>query len=544
MTRVMLIGMDGATFQYMDPWLESGHLPHLARLIARGTRGVLRSTFLPVTALAWPSMLTGKNPGKHGIFDFTARRSGTYELQPTSFHACRAVPLHHHLSRLDHRVGMVNVPLTYPPEPVNGIMIGGFLTPERARDWAWPATLPEELEMAGVPYPMPVLHKLMRMERQFRVASRIDDFVDLWGRHTEMKLQGIRYLMETAEYDFFMVVFSGTDHINHHTPDLDAIRRIYEQVDGAVGRIMELVGENAAIIVTSDHGSGPLESYLILNRLLADLGLLAYRNEVAPRYLELAAQRISWRHKRAVSGLWNRMPSRIRGVLSWPLLRLDRRLAHDFATIDWKRTRAYARSGIGALYVNLSGREPHGTVQPGAEYEAVRDQLIEALLSLPDPESGERLVEDALRSEAVFHGAHTDDAPDVVFSFRNRRYRATPGFASDPVVRPANLRRRGYREFGYHTPEGILIAAGPGLRAGAQIREASIYDVAPTVLHLMRLPVPSDMDGRVLTELFEKPQSVQFGPPSDDGEAAESTGYTAADQADVEARLRALGYLE
>jgi predicted AlkP superfamily phosphohydrolase/phosphomutase len=544
MAKVLLLGLDGATFDYMDPWLASGRLPHLGRLIERGTRGVLRSTYLPVTALAWPSMLTGKNPGKHGIFDFTVRRPGTYELRPIAFEACRAVPLHRYLSRLGYRVGLVNVPLTYPPEPVNGIMIGGFLTPERSCDWAWPPALPEELEQAGAPYPMPVLHRLMRMERQFRAAPEIDTFIDLWAQHTEMKVHAIRHLLNAGSYDFFMVVFSGTDHINHHTPDLDNIRRIYEQVDAAVGRILELLDEHTAVVVASDHGSGPLDRYLILNRLLADLGLLVYRKEIAARYVELAGQRVTWRYRRSFARAWKRLPAAVRRVVSWPLLEFDRRLAHDFATIDWTRTRAYARSGIGALYVNLAGREPHGIVQRGAEYESVRDRLIDSLLTLRDPDSGEPLVAEALRAETVFHGAHMEDAPDVVFSFRDRRCRAMPGFASDPVIRPANMRRHGYREFGYHTPEGVLIAAGPGMRSTSKIASASIYDIAPTVLHLMGLPVPSDMDGRVLDELFERPPLVQPGPSWDEGETAASSGYAAAEQADVEERLRALGYLD
>ncbi len=542
--KVLLLGLDGATFDYMDPWLEAGDLPHLAELIARGSRAVLHSTFLPVTAMAWPSMLTGKNPGKHGVFDFRTRRPGSYELQPSLVRGFGGTPLHVHLSRLGYRVAMINVPLTYPPRPLNGVMISGFTTPEEADNWAWPPSLPDELAAAGVPYPMDLLHELMRMEKLRRAGIEIERFIEGWGRFTEAQAAVVCHLLQRDEYDFFMLVFSSTDHINHHTPDREHIRRIYQQVDQAIGRILTVVDDDTAVLIVSDHGSAPLRRYIVLNRFLADMGLIAFRNEVAPRYVKLAAARVAWRWRERLAALWQGLPSPLRRLLSWPLLCIDERLRYDYTNIDWKRTRAYARSGIGALYINLKGREPEGIVEPGTEYEALRDRILRELLALRDPETGEPLIAEAVRAEDVFHGPYMDDAPDILFARRNPYDRAITGFASDPLVRPALTSREKYKEYGYHTRQGIFIAAGPGLHSRDRLKEAHIYDVAPTILHLLNLPVPRDMDGRVLLELFETPRPVRYT-TSESDEARPDTEELAGEAKDeIEARLRALGYLE
>ncbi len=542
--KVLLLGLDGATFDYMDPWLEAGDLPHLAGLIAKGSRAVLHSTFLPVTAMAWPSMLTGKNPGKHGIFDFVTRRLGSYELEPAEVRGFQGAPLHLYLSQRGYRVGMVNVPMTYPPRPLNGVLISGFTTPEAATDWAWPPALPEKLGAAGVPYPISLLHDLMRMEKQRRARYEIERFIQGWGEFTRAQAAVVSHLLRQDNFDFFMIVFSSTDHINHHTPDLDHICRVYQQVDQAVGDIVEAAGPDAVVFVVSDHGSAPLKRFIVLNRFLADLGLIAFRSEVAPHFVQLAATRVSWRWQNRAMALWRALPSVLRRLLSWPLLHIEPRLRYDYANIDWQHTRAYARSGVGSLYVNLKGREPQGIVEPGAEYEALRDRIIEALRNLRDPETDQPLIAEVRRGEEMFHGPHMDDAPDLVFCPRNTYDRFISGFANDPLVRPAQRREESYVEYGYHTRKGILIVAGPGIRAGARIEGARIYDIAPTVLHLLGLPVPLDMDGRVLLELQKNPREVTYTEPVEEISTQAAAALSDDERQDIEARLRALGYLE
>lgn len=548
MSKVLLLGLDGATFDYMDPWLEAGKLPNLARLIDRGSRGVLRSTYLPTTATAWPTMITGKNAGKHGLFEFRYQARDSYELLPSQQLGIGGDPLHLYLSRRGLRVGMVNVPMTYPPRDVNGVMISGFTTPREATDWCHPPRLADELAAAGKPYPMGQLHDLMRMEKQRRVREKIDSFISGWEAFVTAQTDVIIHLWQQDAYDFFMLVFSNTDHINHHTPDLNHIYQIYKQVDDAIGRILAVVDEETTVLVTSDHGSAPLRKYIVLNSLLSDLGLIRFKPEIAPRFIRHLARRVAWRYRRQATGIWTALPRIVRRLISRPLLWKDPRLKCDYENIDWDHTQAYAFSGIGTLYVNLKGREPNGIVEPGTEYEAVRTRLIKALLNLRDPESGQSLVEKAQRGEEIFSGPYMAYAPDVVFLRNVETVRAITGFASDRVIR-SSIRADGTSpEYGYHTRNGILVAAGPGIRAGAQLEESNIHDIAPTILHLIGLPIPSSMDGEVIEELFVQPVPVTYTDEADESEEEHLTNvsHTISQTAreEIEERLRALGYLD
>lgn len=544
MTKVFVFGLDGATFDYMMPWIESGHLPTMEKLLSHGTSGTLQSTFLPTTAMAWPSMLTGKNAGKHGIFDFRQREDDSYDLLPSITRNIDGDPLHHYLSRRGLRVGMVNVPMTYPPAPVNGMLISGFTTPRDAETWCFPDSLPNELDAAGTPYPMHLLHDLVHMKRQHRGQGKIDQYIRSWGTFTNAQAEAVCQLLERDPYDFFMIVFSSTDHINHHTPEVDHIRRIYEQVDRAMGRILKELDDETTVLVVSDHGSAPLEQYIVLNRFLEDHNLIEFRPEIAAHFVKLLASRLVWRYRSEAAQLWRRLPQGLRQLISWPLLQYDERLRYGYDNIDWQRTRAYANSGIGTLFVNLKGREPQGIVAPGDEYEAIRDQLIDGLLSLRNPKTNKPLIDEALRAEEVFHGPHMDSAPDVVFTRRNPRHRAVTGFGSDPVFRPSRRDDGTSVEYGYHTREGILIATGPRLKAGSHIEGADIHDIAPTVLHILGLPVPTDMDGKVLLDLFDRPQSVTYTEPDEKTHSTAEHNLSRKGQLDIEERLRALGYLE
>lgn len=544
MTRVIIFGLDGATFDYMKPWLDAGDLPNLARLLARGTHGPLRSTFLPVTAIAWPSMLTGKNPGKHGIFDFRFRAPNSYTQLPSTTRRIRGNPLHEHLSRRNLRVGMVNVPMTYPPSDILGHIISGFTTPTNATDWAMPSSLSAQLDTAGVPYPMPLLHKLMEMEKTRRAQHEIERFIAGWDEFTTGQTDVVSHLLAHYQYDFFMVVFSATDHINHHTSKLDHIRRIYQQVDRAIGKIVKRLSDDTTILVVSDHGSAPLERYIVLYRLLADMGLISFHPEIAPRYVGVAASRLFGRPMPKLSSLYRHLPRAIRRALSWPALQVNQRPKYDYANIDWSHTQAYANSGIGTIFINLEGREPHGVVSPGTEYEALRDDIIEQLESLRDPQTGKRVIAKAIRSEKVYHGTYMDHAPDIVFSRRDPRYRAITGFASDPVIRSSRREDGSSAEHGYHTREGILIAAGPGFKRNSTIEDAHIFDIAPTVLHVLGLPVPTDVDGTVLRSLFEQQPDVVCEEPTQEEPAQTDTVFSQDEMTDFEERLRGLGYID
>jgi len=543
MTKVVIIGLDGADFNYMDSWLATGKLPNLAKFVHRGSRGRLQSTFLPLTAMAWPSMLTGKNAGKHGLFDFRFRQSGSYTLTPSSTRAMGGNPLHTHLSQLGYLVGMINVPMTYPPVEVNGLLITDFTTPTEATDWIYPPQLADQLKKAGVSYPIHDLHELMHMKGLHR-DDQIKQFIKKWGEFTVAQTNVACHWMQENDFDFFMIVFSSTDHINHFTPDLDSIFEIYEQVDQAVGQIVETLDEDTAIFIVSDHGSAPLHKYIVLNRFLTDLGLIQFRHEVAPHFIKIFTSKFTQKYNQHTANLWQYLPQFARTIISWPFLLWDSRLKYDYQNIDWQHTHAFADSGSGAIYINLKGREPNGIVNPGTEYDNLCTQIILNLKELRDPETNKLVIEDAFLGKEIFHGPYMDLAPDIIFSRQDETYRAITGFANDPVIRSTTRPDGTAVDYGYHTRYGILMTAGAKLKGDVSIKDATIYDIAPTVLHLLGIPIPTSMDGRVLQELFLHDTEIVYTEDSIDSITNTETTLSSTALDDIEERLRSLGYLD
>ena len=211
------------------------------------------------------------------------------------------------------------------------------------------------------------------------------------------------------------------------------------------------------------------------------------------------------------------------------------------STVDWSRTRAYTRSHLGPIYVNLRGREPHGIVESGAEYETVCLQIVEALTSISDPETGDRPFPGVTRTAKVWHGPYMDIAPDLVYDWNDE------GYAMVSTLPDGSLFADGL-DSGIHTRQGVLIMCGPDIQLGCEIEQAILMDVAPTMLALMKVPVPEDMDGRVLMEAF-RPEFLQQNPVTyqqagTDYALSCEQAYTEDQVAEIEERLRGLGYLD
>ncbi len=530
--RVLVVGWDGAPWSYLDPLLARGELPNLASLLERGARGILRSTVPPYTNVAWPSLVTGLNPGKTGVFDGARARPGGYEAVPTNLTGHRGIPLWRWLNRFGWRCGVLNVPMTYPAHPLDGYLVSGFDSPRRSSRIAYPEDLLEAWARAGHPYR--VLEEetaLMDQQNPFQARGDLEAFVRRWESLTEEQGAFVAWVGRHDPVDLLFVVFSGTDSINHRTRDLEAIARVYRAADRALGRILEAV-EADWICLVSDHGSGPAERYIALYRILSDAGWIAFRPQVATRF---------WRRLPAVgpalARLWPRLPEGLRRLLSWPLLRWEPRLAVAYENVDWSRTRVFARGGMGPLYLNVRGRYPQGTVDP-AEYESLRQEVIETFLALRD-EAGRPLFARVWRREELYPGADpADDPPDLVFEVADPRDQGITGYPTDPVVRPIPATG----EYGGHTPDGIFVLAGPTVRPGVDLGPLRIVDVVPTLLAALNLPIPEPVDGRAVREAFALPVEERRVPV--EAEERGSGGEEEGEDQEVLDRLRALGYLD
>lgn len=552
-TKVLLVGLDGATLDLLNPLMDEGRMPFLSRLVGEGVLGELETTYPPVTAPAWASFQTGKNPGKHGIYEFLYRRKGSVDQVPVNARMLGGKTLWRLLSEAGKRVGIVNVPLTYPPSEVNGFMIGDFLTPQGARDFSYPPELLEDLEGRFGPY--------LLYHTQVYTKGSVGQVLEELDRILAYRAQTTHYLLEEKPWDFFMVYFAGTDRIQHelwHIMDRnhpmhdsheakryrEATLDFYRQIDAEVERLVKSVDETTTVIMMSDHGFGPIHKFVNINAWLLRRGFLKlkrdpisrlkyifFRSGLTPALGYRIAMRLGFARLRLSQGVSKR----------FTILRLLDRLFLSLANVDWERTRAYSQGNYGQLYVNLRGREPHGIVEPGADYERVREELIEGLHRLKDPESSEKVVAQLFRREDLYSGPHLERAPDVCFLLREG-YKAlgTLDFSSHRVI------ERVFGNSGDHRMTGFIAMRGPAVKNKAKLSDAKIIDVTPTILYLMGIPIPEDMDGRVLVEALKDEyvmaNEIRYTEVTSEVEAVESA-YSPEESEEIKERLKGLGYM-
>jgi len=530
--KLLIVGWDGATWDYIDPLLAQGDLPNLAALLERGVRATMRSTAPPFTNIAWPSMVTGLSPAQTGVYDAVRTMPGTYDRVPTNLEGFRGIPIWHWANRYGRSAGVLNVPMTHPAHELEGCLVSGFDTPVGANDAAYPPSILGKWAEQGHVYDVLDRERaLMDHQNPHQQRLSLEEFTTEWVRLTIDQGEHAAWLLRTHPVDLAFVVLSGTDSINHRTRDVSRIGRVYQAADAALGTILAAVNDDALICLVSDHGSTPAHNYIALNRLLHDAGWLHFRPELSER---------TWRRlpaAQAKTGLsvWRTLPPWARRMLSWPWLQIDARLGSSADNIDWARTKVYARSSLGPLYINLEGREPEGCV-PLANYGSLRAEVIHRLSEAQTPD-GRRLFRRVWRIEELYPQAKPDDHhPDILLEPADWRDHMITGYPSDPVVRPIPART----EYGTHTPDGTVALAGPRIRHGARLGTINIVDAMPTLLAAWGLPVPAETDGRVVEDAFVTPPVVQSEPSGPEAEriAARAGGTNVLD------RLRALGYVE
>lgn len=550
--KVLVIGLDGATFDLLKPWMAEGHMPFLKSLMDGGAHGDLESTMPPLTAAAWVSFATGVNPGKHGLFDFVFPRNGSYDVLVANPKLRDAEPLWSAASRHGKQVGIVSVPMTYPPDPVNGFMLSCFMTPGPDSEYSYPRELKHDLIRDG-------FHFETALSEKHR-SGDIGKFLAEVAQSTRNRLEAVLHLMTTREWDLFTFVFQSTDLLQHELwrlidpshprhSDAEAAQYLpqwkayYDTLDAHLAQMVKAAGPDATVIVMSDHGFGRVTHLFYVNNWLLDHGYLVrkrgpwhalkewtFRLGLTPMnvfktltYLHLAWLRQNFRFGQQYG--------------------LAKKLFFSFDDIDWARTRAFSFGNFGQIYLNVKGRQQHGVVEPGAEYERLMGEIAEGLKAYIDPMSGRPFVEKVLRRDEIYRGKHYDDAPDLIALSRGLEYVSfgTTDFGNNRVT------GRIFGMTGYHRMNGILIMNGPGVRRGVRLDGAAIVDMAPTILYALGVPVPEIMDGRVLRGAFDDAWLAARGDAQREaGAGGNGTGdpaYTPEEEDLVQERLRELGYL-
>lgn len=547
--KVILIGLDSMTFDLVDPWMASGDLPNLAAVVQGGARGVLESCWLPLSPPAWTSITTGRTPGGHGIFNFSVLKPGTYEVDTIDARLVRVPRLWDLVNRHGLRTGVFNVPVTWPPRPVDGYMVGCFLTPDVRRTFTYPESLGRELHEWVGGY-------RTWTSQVFSPAHQLPYLREL-GDLVRMRTRAVGHLMATRPAEFGMFVYMEADWLQHKVfhlladPSLgdreacEAARAVFKELDAAVGCIMEIGGPECNYLIVSDHGAGLHDRAMHINKWLYEEGFLALKQT-----LRLRLKRFLERRKFLLRGY--RILSWLRGRFPWIGRLVPNALAHraigffsSYDDVDWSRTRAYGRDALGQIYVNLKGREPQGIVEEGEPYEAVLAELEQRLAALPDPRTGRPIVSATKRGRDVYRGPLAAQGPDLLVCLDDFRCNASVrfGFDSEGYFGGAE-----FCDSGTHRREGIILGRGPAIAAGARIEGARVEDVTPTVLHLMGLPVPDDMDGRVLEDMltpeFRRSHPVRReGTTGSEAASAAEDGLSAPDREELHGRLRDLGYI-
>lgn len=536
--KLLIIGFDGATFNLIKPWAAAGYLPNLARLMAQGVHGDLLSTLPPVTSPAWPTFMTGCNPGKHGVFDFIQPYGEHFTLVNST--RIRQPTLWQRLSQLGYQVGVMNVPVTYPPQPVNGFLISCLLTPKGA-EASYPADLLARYEPELGPY-------RIVPNVQYKPGNEPEFMADLYDLiHTRGKWA--LHLMTHEPWDMMMVHFLAMDVMKHalwrfmdHThprftpsPYEQAIRDGYALVDSYIGRFMETVPPDTAVIVMSDHGFGPLHNMVNLNVFFMQKGLLKLKRDPWTQFKAWAfrvgltpSTAYQWLARLGLQNVVAQVSKKTRNNIIGKFLSFD--------SVDWSRTIAYSMGHVGQVYLNMAGREPHGIVQ-AAEYTQRRQEVMDALQDLRD-ENGRSILSQIILGETAYHGPYSRQGPDLHLILDNYNMIACPLFATEGKVITRQIRG----DSGCHRSEGIFIAHGPGIRQGITLPAHNIMDLAPTIMHLLNAPVPQLMDGRVLSDIFTTPPTITYS-HEETAVTDPTANYSQSESDQVEERLRSLGYL-
>jgi predicted AlkP superfamily phosphohydrolase/phosphomutase len=566
--KVVIIGLDAATWTVIRPLVAEGKMPNLAKLMKAGVSGALESILPPITPPAWTSFMTGKNPGKHGIFHFVETEHGGYAMNYANATSRRSPTVWKLLNDAGYSVGTMNIPFTYPPEALNGFQISGMDTPSAASSFIHPPALREELVryLGGIQLDLRFLGAMSTDERRNQVIAEMKEMDEQWTKTAF-------YLLENHPQDVMMFVFMSIDTVQHyfwhhmdkdhfiHDPKLapkfgDAVRKVYERLDVATGQIIDRLSAETTVFVLSDHGGGPVvDRTIFLNRYLAQLGLLHYHEKATSGIRRLGKKILRLGFSLLRSTLSSRQKSRL--ALLFPRILQKSEMAYtSFTSIDWSRTKAYCSEVLASppsIWINLKGIKPQGTVDP-AEYDALVDFIIEKLGELRDPRTGKPVINRVYRRNEIFYGPFAHEGADLVLDWwsEDSLFSTQPSFPEDtnkPALvirehRPSETSEWG----GTHRLHGIVIAGGPAFTTGAEIANARLIDIAPTLLHLLDVPVPEDMDGKVLTNLFHpdflSAHAVRAGAASGTSEADRPSGYTDEESAKVEERLQALGYLE
>jgi len=519
--RLLIIGWDGADWDIINHLIEYDCLPHVASLMSKGATGVLESVVPTHSWAAWPTFLTGMDPGGHGVFDFVERDPRQPLMRtPVTSASIRANTFPEYLSNAGYEVRLGNVPVFFPPLPVKGRVISGVAVPPKAQfvhPWTWKSELDRR-----APFPV---NGLEWADANVDARKLLDEARELLLKRTE----SFKVMLE-GDWKVGACIFVETDRLQHafgayllpkhpdHNRLVDSsiardLRELYRLLDEATAQLIQAAGPRATILIVSDHGFRPIDRLLNLEALLEHLGL-AVSGRAAAANKAFRQSSLASRVKKSRFG------------------HAVRRRVRTLSPVDWSRTVAYKAATGGGVSLNLKGREPHGIIEP-RDYERVSAEVIEALLGYEDPESGRRPVANVLRREQVHSGPYAHLSPDL-FLVSNEGWSVFGSGQKGALTSHTSL------PTGQHRRAGIVIGAGENITPG-DLGTRPLRDIAPTVLAYAGLRVEG-LQGQPIHEIAGQIQPERTMATKDVQRA--SSGLSAEEENQVSVHLRDLVYIE
>ncbi|MFQ6067067.1 MAG: alkaline phosphatase family protein [bacterium] len=548
--KVIVIGIDGGNLDVVGEGVKEGKLKTFEKFMKEGVYGSLESVVMPISPSAWASFLTGKNPGKHGIFDFYVRdKKFARRRRPVNARDIGAKTVYEILSENNKKVGMLNVPLTYPVKEINGFIVSSLLTPP-GREYTWPPSLQQELDSLGYQIELDEAYQCGKEKEFFQSVKEM----------IRKRKKALRYLMDQYDWDLLIGVFRETDVLSHafwkfmdkNHPHFDeelsrkyrdCIMEIYGAIDNFLSEIIHQMDDATVLMVVSDHGFASQHRMVCLNTWLAKNGFLRFKRDLATTlrkilfYYGMTPEKI-WELITRSKTMYNRLVKNVH-----TRNKLARRVFLSYDSLDWQRTLAYAFGSVeawGAIYLNTDKID----LSKPEEYDELRERLMEKLLRLREPQTNRPIVKTVYRKEEVYQGSYLKEAPDILVEWKQGYVSDPYFFGGDKIISNIPPARSGAHHF-----LGLFLVYGKEIAKGMRLQNARILDMAPTILNLFELPVPEDMDGRVLKEIFKKDselakKEVLYRKAEAKKKEKKPEVFTKEEEERIKERLRGLGYLD
>lgn len=557
--RTLAVGLDAACWEYLDPLVNSGRAPTLRRLIDTGVSGTLTSTIPAITPVAWSSIITGKNPGKHGVFDMLARRPGSRDFSPVNAHSRVGTPFWQRLNECGYRVGLVNVPFSHPPDELQGFIVCGFGTPSSADNMTYPKDLLGWIERKFGDYEPEIDLAMIQEGTQ-------EEIIGEERHHQDRQVRIAAELARECQVDVLVINLMLPDHANHYLSNMELVEKAICDSDADIEFLInEFRPDN--VMVFSDHGSRRVKGDFLLSAWLRDHGYCvqlertqsdrsAALNWILVQWLQ---RHFKWSglHEKGLRRIIRTIIPRVPDSVMRRFMQLVER-GVPFATetyllsdhLDYHSSTIFPGAQFSSLlYLNTQEFTPSGPVGIEERSELV-SELSRRLSAILDPQTNAPLFRDIYAPQMIYKGAATIHSPDFIIDGYDSPWNISTSFKRGARVGTSDSRYfvSNLYEFGHHSRDGIMIFCGEDFDSRDAPLNGHVLDIPATLLRLHDVPIPEDYDGRVLNQVFtdefisQHPQRKQEGDPLHQRDS--ETTYSESETEELFERLRALGYVE